>query len=93
MAKILCLQKLKELLDKKEQEMISRGVKTLKELDAAQALETAKLTRQEAVIQSLGKASLFLNNPTLDPKAFSGLPDSFQASLSSVATSRPNKTP
>ena len=35
MAKILRLQKLKQLLDKKEQEIITRGVKTLEELDAA----------------------------------------------------------
>jgi hypothetical protein len=34
----------------------------------------------------LSEASAFLDKPTLDPEAFSGLPDSFWAGFSSVVT-------
>jgi hypothetical protein len=81
MAKVLRLSKQQQLLDNREQEMIRRGLETLDELDQAEAAEKEELARQEASALALSEASAFLEDPLLDPVAFSDLPDRYWENL------------
>ncbi len=48
--------------------MIRRGLATLDKLDASEAAEKEEATRQELIAQNLNEASLWLSDPSLDPK-------------------------
>ena len=61
--------------------MISYSLKTLKELKKAKAAKKEELEYQEAATASLAKATNFLANLVVDPKAFARLLDSFQEGL------------
>jgi hypothetical protein len=77
MAKVLRLRKQELLLEDRAKEMIRRGMFTLDELDAAEAVEKEEQSRQELVIQNLAEASDLLSDPILDPEGFQDLPVSF----------------
>jgi hypothetical protein len=74
MAKILRLQKQQRFLDTREKEMLSCGLSTLDELDAAKAVKRENAARFKASSSALFKASAFFNDPSLDPEPFADLP-------------------
>jgi hypothetical protein len=57
--------------------MIRYSLSTLEELEQAEASNRAQAATLEASIQALNKAQLLLQAPSLDPKAFTGLLESF----------------
>ena len=81
MAKVLRLTRMEEALDEKEERMIKHGLSSLNELDELEAKELAEQERLSSIAQSLTEASSFLEDPSLDPVAFSDLPESFWANL------------
>jgi hypothetical protein len=80
---------MRRLLDDCEKEMLKCGLETLDELDAAKATEKAELTVQESCSQALAKASLFLEDPILDPAAFTDLLAFFFLGLRTSRTESP----
>ena len=49
----------------------------LDELDVARTADIAELTCHKVSIQALAEFSSFLTNPTINPEAFSSLPEAF----------------
>jgi hypothetical protein len=88
-AKILHLQKMRRLLDDCEEEILKCRLETLDKLDTAEAAEKAELAAQESRSWALAEASLFLEDPILDPVAFADLPASFFLGLGTPGTESP----
>jgi hypothetical protein len=57
--------------------MIRRGLSTLEELEQAEASNCTQAATLEASVQALNEVQLLLQSPSLDPKALTGLPESF----------------
>lgn len=62
--------------------MIKLSVSTLEELNVKEKEEQEEVLCEEARVAALTEASAFLESPFIDPKAFEGLPKSFQDGLS-----------
>lgn len=82
LSKLLRLRRQKKLLRTRGKDMLRRGLKSLDELDAVEEAERlAQQSQPSDPVPPISEDSPFLETSSLDPAAFSNLPDSFWEGL------------